>query len=99
MIARKTTTNIIEYGRSRTTKLRHLRWGWGRAGRLGEKGRWGWCVDNRGEVRAYSEVGEIVFYLAERGEQLVPSTVLPLCPITSLLQLPPVSYQCQFHPG
>ena len=32
-------------------------------------------MDNRGEVRAYSEVGEIVFYLAERGEQLVPSTV------------------------
>ena len=39
--------NRIENSRSRTTELQYLRWGWGRVGRLGEKGRWGKCMDGK----------------------------------------------------
>ena len=35
-------------------------------------------MDKRGEIGVCSEVGEIVSYLAERGEKLVPSTVQSL---------------------
>ena len=47
MVVKKTTKSIIENGRSPTTKLQYLRWGWGRVGRLGEKGRGGNCMDGK----------------------------------------------------